>query len=148
MNATRAVTLFVLLAAAAAQPPAVKTAETLPPRIAALVPQGMRVIYQRLTHAPTLAVAEFSVEKSLPEGHTTTYVFALNAYDAHAITWQMKEPIYRQQRDEKIVKERQSGAPTLTTADPPKETKYGWGSGLSRRVTHQALQAKEYTDYN
>ena len=135
--------------AAVAQPQAVKTSEALPPRIVALVPQGMKVVYQRLTSAPTLAVAEFSVEKSLPENHTLTYTFAMNAYETTSPIWAMRGPIYKQQVGARRSRMRAAMEPNadLVQADAPKVTSYGWGSGITRKLTHHPPQSKEYVDY-
>ena len=147
---TLQVAAFVVLqsVAAFAQPQAVQTSETLPPRIAALVPEGMKVVYQRITSGPTLAAAEFSVEKSLPEYHTLTYTCAMNAYETKSPLWSMQQPIYKQQVDEKIAKESQyQPNADLVEAAPATVTSYGWGSGIARRLTHHPPQSKEYVDY-
>ncbi len=148
MNALHVATLVLLSSVAAfAQPPAVKTAETLPPKLAALEPQGMKVVYQRVTAAPTLAAAEFSVEKALPEGHTLTYTFDLKAFDTNTPLWKMREPIYKQQVNQKIAQETSGAAPAYTEAEAPQVTQFGWGSGITRRLTHHPPQSKEYVDY-
>ena len=149
MTTVQVAALVVLQAVAAfGQPPAVRTSDALPPRIAALVPQGMKVIYRRITSAPTLAMAEFSVDKSLPEGHSLTYTFAMNAYETNSPIWNMRGPIYKQQVDQKIAQQlRDEPNADLVEAGPAKVTSYGWGSGITRRLTHHPPQSKEYVDY-
>jgi len=149
MTTVQVAALVVLQAVAAfAQPQSGQTSETLPPRIAALVPGGMKVVYQRITSGPTLAVAEFSVDKSLPEYHTLTYTFAMNAYETKSPLWSMQGPINKQQVDEKIAKEiRNNPNPDLVEAAQPNVTQHGWGSGIARRLTHHPPESKEYVDY-
>jgi hypothetical protein len=148
MTAAHVVVALLLQAVPAfALGPAASSAETLPTKIAALVPPGMKIVYQRITANPTLAVAEFSVEKSLPEGHTLTYTFEMNAYDSSSPLWPMRGPIYRQQVNENIAKETRGDPPAYTESDTPKETNYGWGSGVTRKLTHQTPQTRQYIDY-
>jgi len=149
MNVNRIVALFVVLSVVGlAQAPAFKNSETLPPKLAALVPPGMKMLYQRITSGPTLAAAEFSVEKALPEGHTLSYTFALNAYDTNGPIWAMQGPIYKSDVDHKVAQEiRNEPNADLVKADSPTVTKYAWGSGVTRRLTHHPPQSKEYVDY-
>ena len=149
MNSAHVVALLLLPAAAAiSQPPAVKTTTELPPRIAALVPPGMRVVQQRFTYAPpSLAGATFSTEKDLPEYHHLYYNFDMNVYDANSPLWRMQGPIYKQQVDQKIAQEAQSPQPSNAVAGAPIVTPYGWGSGITRRITHHPPESKEYVDY-
>jgi hypothetical protein len=147
---TAQVAALILLPAAAvfAQPPAVKTTTELPPRIAALVPPGMRVVQQRFTYAPpSMAGATFSTEKDLPEYHHLTYDFDMNVYNANSPIWRIQGPMYKQQVDQKIAKEMHSDPPSNAEADAPKLTPYGWGSGITRRIKHHPPQSKEYVDY-
>ena len=139
------VAALVMLQAAVAF--AQNSTAALPPRLAALVPPGMKMVYQRVTATPTLAGAEFSVEKSLPEGHTLTYTFDLKAYDASGPIWAMRGPIYKQQVNQKIAQESQSAPPAYTESDAPKVTSYVWGSGITRQLKHHPPQSKEYIDY-
>jgi len=133
MTAAQVAVLFLLPAAAAfAQPPAVKTTNELPPRIAALVPPGMRVVQQIFTYAPpSLAGVQFSTEKDLPEYHHLTYDFDLRVNNANSPIWSMQGPIYKQQVDRKIAQEAQSPQPSNAVADAPIVTPYGWGSGIT-----------------
>jgi hypothetical protein len=149
MKAAHVVALFLLPAAAVfAQPPAVKTTNELPPRIAALVPRGMRVVQQLFTYAPpSMAGAQFSTEKDLPEYHHLTYDFDMHVNNANSPTWKMQGPIYKQQVDQKIAQEAQSPQPSNAVADAPIVTPYGWGSGITRRIKHHPPQSKEYVDY-
>ena len=150
MKVYRIAVLFVALTAVClAQVPAVNNSETLPPKLAALVPPGMKMLYQRITSGPTLAAAEFSVEKALPEGHTLSYTFALNAYDTNGPIWAMQGPIYKSDVDHKVAQEiRNEPNADLVKADSPTVTKYAWGSGVTRRLTHHPPESKEYVDYS
>jgi hypothetical protein len=140
---------LLLTAAAVAQPPAAPTSTSLPRKIAALVPEGTRLTNQTFAAAPTLASADFNAERKLPEGRTTYYSFSLNAYDSAGPLWTMRKPVYQAQVTELIAKELKStDAAPSTTADPPSETKYAWGSGVKRRVVHHVPRAKNYFDYN
>ena len=149
MKAAHIAALFLLPAAAAfAQPPTYNAAAPLPPRIAALVPTGMKVVSQRFTYAPpALAGATFSTDKDLPEYHHLYYDFDMNIFDNNSPLWQMQGPIYKQQVDQKIAKEAQSRPFVNAESDAPVVTPYGWGSGITRRIKHLTPQSKEYVDY-
>ena len=150
MKAAHIVALFLLPAAAAIaqRPAAPKTTNELPPKIAALVPPGMRMVFQKFTYAPpSMAGATFSTEKDLPEYHHLTYDFDMNVNNANSPIWRMQGPIYKQQVDQKIAKEAQSPQPAFVEADAPIVTPYGWGSGITRRIIHHDPQSKDYVDY-
>lgn len=148
MTATRLSALSFLLAAAAAA----QTAGALPPRIAALVPQGAKVSSQSFAGAPTMAAADFSADRSIAAGRSVHYHFELRVFDASSPLWKMREPAYRQQMEQRVAQKRKGLTPesinsVMFTADPVKETKYGWGTGLTQRVMNHAPHAKEYVDY-
>lgn len=149
MNAAHVVVLFLLPAASAfAQPTAVKTTNELPPRIAALVPPGMKMVQQIFTYAPpSMAGVQFSTEKDLPEYHHLTYDFDMHVNNANSPIWRMQGPIYKQQVDQKIAQEAHSPQPANAEADAPIVTPYGWGSGITRRIMHRDPQSKDYVDY-
>ena len=148
MKATRMVTLLALLAATAGAQ--VRNSDTLPPQIAALVPQGMKLTSHSFAGASTMAAADFSAEKNRPGGNTLTsitYTFSLHAFDANSPIWKMREPIYRAEMEKKIADRRNSTGPAMSKADSPTETKHGWGSGLSQRVVVHLPNSKETVYY-
>ena len=127
-------------------------AGTLPPRIAALVPQGTRLVSQEFTSVPTMAVASFVAEKRIDAVRYSEYHLEIRAFDNNSPTWKMKESAYRRQMEARIASSRSGLTPDtanqgMFTADPVKETKYGWGTGLTQRVQNHPPRAKEYVDY-
>ena len=148
MNLTRLALLSALFVAFATG----QTNSPLPPRIAALVPQGAKVSSQSSSAGQTLAAAGFSASKSIAAGRSVAYQLDIHIYDNNSPLWGMLGPIYRQQMEARIA-EKRSGLITdsfnhiMFTADPVKEVKYGWGSGLTQRVLRHPPQAKQYVDY-
>jgi hypothetical protein len=148
MTAARLSALSLLLAAAVTA----QTAGGLPPKVAALVPQGAKVSSQSFAAVPTMAAAEFSADRSISAGRSVRYHFELHVFDTSSPLWKMKEPFYRQQMEQRVAQKRKGLTPeainsVMFTADPVKETKYGWGTGLTQRVLNHPPQAKEYVDY-
>jgi hypothetical protein len=142
-------TVLPILCAAVA---AAQTPGALPPRIAALTPQGAAIKSGNFTGTPATAVASFVAEKSIGVGRSVEYRLDIKAFDNSSPTWRMRESAYRKQMEDRIASHRGSLAPEtanqgLWTADPVKETKNGWGTGLTQRLLHHPPQASEYVDY-
>lgn len=137
--------LFALIAAA-------QTSGTLPPRIAALVPQGAKISSQNFTSVPTMAVAAFAAQKSIGTGRSVEYRLEIRAFDNNSPTWRFKQSAYQRQIEARVASKR-SGLKSegiyqgVFTADPVKETKYAWGTGLTQRILNHPPRAKEYVDY-
>jgi hypothetical protein len=125
----------------------------LPSSIAALVPAGSQVTSQSFTKAPTLAAADFAAEKKLLANHSAYYNFHLSSQDASSPLWKMRGPIYQSEMERKVTVKRTAFKPGTNppiTYDPAKETKYGWGAGITQRVVHHYMGAgtgPDYVDY-
>jgi hypothetical protein len=129
-----------------------QTNDVLPPRILELVPQGTKLLSQNFTGNPTMAVAEFSAEKSIKEGRSVNYQLVIRAFDNSSPTWKMRETAYRKQMEARIEEHRSSLTPEsanqgMFTADPVKETKNGWGTTLTQRLLNHPPNASQYIDY-
>ena len=129
-----------------------QTRSDLPPRILELVPPGTVLSSQDFTSSPTIAIANFISEKNVALGRIVEYKLQIRAFDNSSPTWKMRESAYRKQMEDHIEKNRASLAPEsanqgMFTADPVKETKNSWGSGLTQRLLNHPPNASQYVTY-
>lgn len=127
--------------------------QALPPRIAALVPAGTTLTSQSFTGASTIAVAQFTAEKTVAEGRVVEYKLEVRAFNAASPAWTMQAAGHRHEMAARIATHRRGLAPEsmhdgVLTADPVKESKHPWGSGLTQRVLHHPPRAKPYVTYS
>ena len=137
----------LLVSAAVAQ-----ASSDLPPRILELVPPETVLSSQNFNASPTIAIANFIAGKSVAIGRTVEYKLQIRAFDNGSPTWKMRESAYRNQMEDHIEENRYSLAPesanqVMFTADPVKETKNSWGSGLTQRLLNHPPNASEYVTY-
>ena len=130
-----------------------QTNSDLPPRVRELVPPGTKIISQTFTGMPSIASAEFTAEKGVAMGRTIEYHLKIRAFDNSSPSWKMQESAYRLQMEERIKHSRTGLAPEtvsqgLFTAEPVKEIKHPWGSGLTQRIRHHPPRASEYVTYS
>lgn len=125
----------------------------LPPRIAALVPAGARLVSGNFTGTPAMAVASFTAERRLDVTRTVGYSLEVRAFDDSSPTWRMKESAFRAQTEARIAEVRNRREPEsilngVYTADPVQETKKPWGSALTQRISMHPPRAKAYVEYS
>jgi hypothetical protein len=130
-----------------------QTSSGLPPRILELVPKDAKLMSQNFTASPTMAVAQFSAEKSVGEDRSVNFSLVIRAFDNSSPTWKMRESAYRKQMEAHIQDHRASLAPEsanqgMWTADPVKETKNAWGSAMTQRLLNHPPNASQYVNYN
>jgi hypothetical protein len=126
---------------------------SLPAIILKLVPPGTELISQNFNSSPTMAVAEFTSNKSIANRYTVEYHLVIRAFDNSSPSWKMRESAYRKQMEDRIESHRAGLAPEsanqgMFTADPVEETKYSWGSGLTQRLLNHPPNANEFVTYN
>jgi hypothetical protein len=125
----------------------------LPQWINKLVPRGTTLESQTFYSSPASAQAGFTAVKKAEEDRRIEYQFGIHAYDNTSPSWKMMEAAYRNDMDSKITSSKRGLAPTtvgggMFTADPVKETKYSWGSGITQKIRYHLPQAKEFVAYN
>jgi hypothetical protein len=148
----KTITGFAFLNILLVSPTVAQTKSDLPSRILELVPAGTVLSSQNFTASPTIAVANFTSEKNVAIGRTVEYKLQIRAFDNSSPTWKMRESAYRKQMEDRIEKNRASLAPEsanqgMFTADPVKETKNSWGSGLTQRLMNHPPNASQYVTY-
>ena len=130
-----------------------QTSGGLPPRILELVPKDAILSSQNFTASQTLSEANFSAEKSVGEGRSVNFSLVIRAFDNSSPTWKMRVSAYRRQMEAHIENHRASLAPEsanqdMWTADPVKETKNPWGTGLTQRLLNHPQLASKLTILN
>jgi hypothetical protein len=149
----RTISIYVILNILFISTAFAQTRGDLPSRILKLVPQGTELSSQNFTTSPTIAIAEFTASKSVVIGRSVVYSLLIRAFDNSNATWKMRESAYRKQMEDRIETHRSGLAPEsanlgMFTADPVKETKNGWGTGLTQRILNHPPNAGQYVDYN
>jgi hypothetical protein len=129
-----------------------QTRSDLPPRILELVPQGTVLSSQDFTASQTIAVTNFTTGKDVAPGRIVEYKLQIRAFDNNSPTWKMHESAYRKQMEDHIGENRAGLAPEsanqgMFTAEPVKETKNSWGSGLTQRLVNHPPNASQYVTY-
>jgi hypothetical protein len=128
-------------------------ADKLPPGFAALVPQGYEISSAQCTKSGNLAGVSFVARKHFEGRHSvfnSEYHLDLNIREVPAALVKMQGPIYQSQLAKDIEGKRQSYAshqsgPAIQY-DPPVETKYAWGWGITRRNAHHFIGAGKAPD--
>ncbi|MFZ0280495.1 MAG: hypothetical protein WAL29_02505, partial [Bacteroidales bacterium] len=148
----KTITGFVILNILFVSVTVAQTRGDLPPGILELVPSGTELSSQDFTASPTIAVANFTADKNVAIGRTVEYKLQFRVFDNSSPTWKMRESAYRKQMEDRIDNNRASLAPEsanqgMFTADPVKETKNSWGSGLTQRLLNHPPNASEYVTY-
>ncbi len=127
-----------------------QTSNTLPPKVAALVPSGATLIGGNFGGSPSTAAADFTAERRIDLRRTVQYGLKLVARNTNSPAWRMARRGDMAELEQKVASAREGVAPDLPgvlSSDPVKETKYGWGTGLTQRVHNQAPQSKGYEEY-
>lgn len=149
----KGIIVFVVLSLLLVSPARAQTNGDLPPRILELVPPDAVLISQQFTATPMMSLASFIAEKTITVIRKAEYKLEIMAFDNSSPVWKMREPLYRNQIDDRTEKRRAGLAPEsanqgMFTADPVKETKNSWGSGLTQRILNHPPQADQYVTYN
>lgn len=139
----RTITRYVILNILFVSATVAQTRSDLPLRILDLVPQGTVLSSQEFTSSPTIVVTNFTTEKNVAIGRTVEYKLQIRAFDNSSPMWKMRESAYRKQMEDRIEQNRTGLAPEsanqgMFTADPVKETKNPWGSGLTQSAKSPA----------
>jgi hypothetical protein len=127
--------------------------DNLPVTIQKLVPAGTELISQNFAGSPTMAVAEFTSNKSISDRYTVEYHLIIRAFDNSSPSWKMRESAYRKQMESHIESSRGGLAPEtanqgMYTSEPVVETRYSWGSGLTQRLLNHPPNAQEFVTYS
>jgi hypothetical protein len=130
-----------------------QTRSDLPPRILKLVPQGTVLSSQNFTSTPAMAITDFTAGKNIAIGRDVEYKLQIRAFDDSTPSWKMRGSAYRKQMEDRTENSRAGLAPEsanqgMFTADPVKETKYSWGTGLTQRLLNHPPRAAEYVTYD
>lgn len=130
-----------------------QTKKDLPPRILELVPPGTELTSQNFTTSQTIAIVEFTAVKSIAIGRSVEYKLQFRVFDNSSPSWKMRESAYHKQMEDHIENHRTGLAPEsanqgMFTADPVKETKNSWGSGLTQRLLNHPPNASQYVTYD